>query len=309
MTADVVVRSIQKVPEKGKSEFIDKIELHNGGCACNTAVALAKIGIKTGVMGKVGRDGFGDFLVTLMSSCGLDLRGLRRNPNIGTSSTVVLVSPDGERTFLHYSGANASLTVDDIDFNLVREAKILHVAPTYLLPQLDGKPTAQILKKAKEMGLRTSLDTAWDARGRWLNLIEPSLQYIDIFLPSLEEARMISGRSNIREIARFFRSSGVKIIGLKTGKKGCYILAGDKELRIPAFHVKVVDTTGAGDGFVAGFLTGIVKGWDLRLTGEFANAVGGCVVTSVGAAQGIKSLDETLQFMKTTPKLGHAYME
>ena len=304
-TADVVVKSVERIPKRGKSEFIDKIELHNGGCACNTAVALAKIGIKTGVMGKVGRDGFGDFLVKLMGSCGLDLRGLKKDPNIGTSSTVVLVSPDGERTFLHYSGANADLTVDDIDFNLAKEAKILHLAPTYLLPQLDGEPTAQILKEAKEMGLRTSLDTAWDARGQWLNLIEPSLPYIDIFLPNLEEARMISGISNIREIARFFRSDGVKIMGLKMGKKGCYIQAENKEFRIPAFHVKVVDTTGAGDGFVAGFLTGIVKGWDLKLTGEFANAVGGCAVTSVGASQGIKSLDETLQFMKTTPKLRH----
>jgi len=297
-TADVVVKGVEKLPEKGKSIFVDKIELHNGGCACNTAIDLARLGVSTGVIGKVGKDPFGAFLISLLVRHKIDVRGLKVDDEGNTSSTVVLVSSDGERTFLHYSGTNAKLTIEDIDFSMIKETKILHVAAVYLLPSLDGIPIAQILKKAKDIGVTTSLDTAWNAKGQWLEKIEPSLPYVDFFLPNIEEASMISGKDSPEEIADFFISRGVKVIGIKMGDKGCYIQSKDKDIYIPAFKVKAVDTTGAGDAFVAGFLTGVLKGWDLEFTGLFANAVGACCVMEVGASQGVKSLEETLEFIK-----------
>jgi sugar/nucleoside kinase (ribokinase family) len=297
-TTDIVVKGIDELPEKGKSIFVDKIELYNGGCACNTAIDLANLGIYTGVIGKVGKDTFGDFLISLLTKHKIDVRGLKQDSESNTSSTVVLVSSDGERTFLHYSGTNAKLTIEDIDFNLIKETKILHVAAIYLLPALDGMPIAQILREAKDIGIITSLDTAWDAKGQWLEKIEPSLPFVDFFLPNIEEASMISGKDSPEEIVKFFLSYGVKVVGLKMGDKGCYIQSKDKRLYVPAFKVKAVDTTGAGDAFVAGFLTGILKGWDLEFIGLFANAVGACSVMETGASQGVKSLEETLEFIK-----------
>lgn len=297
-TADVVVRGIRELPEKGKSIFVDKIELHNGGCACNTAIDLAKLGISTGVIGKVGVDIFGDFILQLLSKHRIDIRGMTREDRINTSTSIVLVSPDGERSFLHYSGTNATLTVDDINFNLIQEAKILHVAAVYLLPALEGAPIAKILKRAKDFGVITSLDTAWNAKGNWLEKIEPALSYTDYFLPNIEEAMMISGEGSLEKIAKFFLSYGVKVIALKMGEKGSFISTEKESYYIPAFKVNVVDTTGAGDAFVAGFLTGIIKGWDLRFTGLFANAVGACCVMESGASQGVRSLEETLRFIK-----------
>jgi len=298
-TADVVVRGVEKLPEKGKSIFVDKIELHNGGCACNTAIDLARLGVSTGVTGKVGKDTFGDFLIRLLTKHKIDVRGLKQDSESNTSSTVVLISQDGERSFLHYSGTNAKLTIEDINFELIKETKLLHVAAIYLLPALDGIPIAQILKRAKDIGVITSLDTAWNAKGQWLEKIEPSLPFVDFFLPNIEEASMISGKDSLEEIARFFLSYGIKVVGIKMGDKGCYIQSKDKRLYIPAFKVKAVDTTGAGDAFVAGFLTGIIKGWDLEFTGLFANAVGACCVMEVGASQGVKSLEETFEFMRS----------
>ncbi len=296
-TVDVVVKRVDKIPEKGRSIFVDRIELHNGGCACNTAIDLARLGVSTGVIGKVGIDTFGNFLKNLLIGHGIDIKGLKQDDKDNTSSTVVLVSSDGERTFLHYSGTNAKLTIEDIDFDLIKETKILHVAAVYLLPSLEGIPIAQILREAKEVGVITSLDTAWNAKGRWLEKIEPSLPYIDYFLPNIEEASMISGKDSPEEIADYFLSYGVRVIGLKMGDKGCYIKSKDKGFYLPAFKVKPVDTTGAGDAFVAGFLTGVLKGWDLEFTGLFANAVGACCVMGVGASQGVKTLEETLKFI------------
>ncbi|MFQ6066555.1 MAG: carbohydrate kinase family protein [bacterium] len=303
ITADVVVNWTREIPDRGKSKFVKRIQLNNGGCACNTAIDLAKIGINVGIIGKVGDDGFGDFLISLMKSEGVKTEGVKRSPEVNTSSTVVLVDPDGERSFLHYSGANAKLRIEDIDFEIIKRAKILHLAPIGLLPSLDGKPAAEILRKGKKIGLLTSLDIAWDAKGKWLSLVKPSLKYVDIFLPNFEEAEMISGKETSKDIANFFLGYGIKIVGLKMGEKGCYLKTKETELKIPAFPAKAADTTGAGDGFVAGFLTGIVKGWDLKKNGIFANAVGACIVGKIGASTGVKNFQETIEFISNQESL------
>ncbi len=295
LVADVIAKPVEELPGRGRLELVDKIELHSGGGAVNVSNALGKLGVKTGIIGKVGEDGFGDFLIKILKSYGVDTRGIKR-ASTNTSSTMVLVSPDGERSFLHYLGANGELSLKDIDFALIKQSKILHIAYAFLLPSLDGLPMADLLKKAKEEGITTSLDVAWDPQNRWLDLIEPSLKYADVFLPSIEEAKMITQKDNPSEIADFFLSYGIKIVGLKMGKKGCYVKTQDQELSIPACAVKAVDTTGAGDSFIAGFLTGLVKDWNLEKCAKFANTVGASCVTAVGASAGIKTLGETLRF-------------
>ncbi|MEA3431502.1 MAG: PfkB family carbohydrate kinase [candidate division WOR-3 bacterium] len=141
------------------------------------------------------------------------------------------------------------------------------------------------------------MDTAWDARGRWMKLLEPCLPYLDIFLPAVEEARMITDAETVEEIAKILIDKGVKIVGLKMGKEGCYIRTKSKKIRIPAYPVEVIDTTGAGDAFVAGFLTGILKKWSLEKTGRLANAAGALSTTAIGATGGLISLKKTLEFM------------
>ena len=295
-TADVIVRPVEKLPDRGRSKLVDRIELHNGGCACNSAITLAKLGTKVGVIGRIGRDSFGNFLTSLMRKQGIDTNGLKIDPLIPTSSTVVLVDSDGERSFLHYLGANAHLTIDDVDFDLIRKAKILHVT-TFFVPKLDGKPVADILKKAKKIGVTTSLDTAWDEKGKWLDILEFSFKHIDIFLPNIEEARMITNKRKPEEISETLLSYGIKVVGLKMGSEGCYVRSADKEVFVPPVRVKVVDTTGAGDAFVAGFLTGWLKGWNLETIGWLANTTGAVCVTAMGNS-GIKSLKETIEFME-----------
>jgi len=294
-TADVVVNPVECLPEKGKAIFVDSISLHNGGCACNTAVALAKLGISTAVIGKVGCDAFGDFLIKVMNEAGLDTSAMVRDASVTTSTTTVLVSADGERSFLHYYGGNAKMSEDDVDYDIIRTAKVLHVAAAFLVPGLDGEPMARVLEQAREMGVTTSLDTAWDAEGRWMELVEPCLSHVDMFVPNIEEAQMLTGKQQAPEIAQMFLDYGISTVVIKLGADGCYARTGDDEFSVPAFKVKnLVDTLGAGDSFVAGFLAGIVNGWNLEKTCRFANAVGACCVSAKGTS-GIKSIQETMK--------------
>ena len=293
--ADVLAKPIEKIPERGKLELFDKMELHTGGCANNSSIGLARLGISAGAMGKVGTDGLGDFVLRSLNEDYVDTRGIVRTSEANTSLTFVMIAPDGERTFLHYIGANATITDKDINYDLIKESKILHVAGSFLMPGFDGEPTARVLKKAKEMGVTTSLDTAWDSRGKWFDLIEPCLKYLDIFLPSIDEATMISGKDTPEAIAQFFLDYGIQIVALKMGLDGSYVRTKDVELQIPACEVETIDATGAGDAFVAGFLAGILMGWDLEETTKLANATGAACVTAIGTTAGLKSLEETMK--------------
>jgi len=299
LVADVVGKTIDELPGRGKLGLVDRMELHSGGCAANTGIGLAKLGIDTAIIGKVGEDGFGDFLVQRFQKFGIDAGGMARDKETATSATMVMVHGDGERTFLHYFGANATLRLGDVDMARVLGSKLVHVAGTFLMPQLDGEPTAELLRRARAGGVTTALDTCWDARGLWMKAIAPCLPFIDYFLPSFEEARMIAGgRDNPEEVAKFLLDEGVGVVGLKMGERGCMVRSakGDR-IDISSLPVKAVDALGAGDAWVAGFLAGLVKGWDLERCARFANAVGACCVLALGATTGIRSFDETAAFM------------
>jgi len=288
LVADVIGKPVEQLPERGKLALVDRMELHIGGCASNTGVGLAKIGVKTAVIGKVGDDGFGDFLINALERSGVDCTGIVRDKQSLTSATMVMVHGDGERSFLHYIGANATLRESDVDYDVVKSSKILHVAGAFLMPGFDGEPTARVLKRAKELGVTTSLDTAWDSRGNWMKLLEPCLPYVDYAVPSIEEARMCTGKYDPPDVAKALMDKGVGVVALKMGDEGCYIRSKDVELYIPIYRVDAVDACGAGDAFAAGFLAGIVNGWDLERTGKFANATGALCVTAIGATTGIK---------------------
>lgn len=260
---------------------------------------MAKIGLSVALIGKIGNDGFGKFITDELVKEGVDVTGLVKGERSKTSASVVLSDPDGERTFLHCLGANAEFTDADVDYSVVRNSKIVFIAGTMLMPAFDGEGCARVLKRAKEMGKYTALDTAWDSKGRWMKVLEPCMPYLDLFIPSYEEAVQLSGREKPEDIADVFLSQGVKVAVIKMGKDGCFIKASSGEMyTIPTYtDIKPVDTTGAGDSFAAGFLTGLSNGWSLYECGKFANAVGTHCVSAVGASTGIRTMEEIKVFM------------
>ena len=294
LVADVVGKPIEAFPPKGTLANVERMELHAGGCAANTALALAKLGVATGVIGKIGDDGFGHFLAQTLERQGVDTRGLVRDAAAATSATMVAVDKEGERTFLHYEGANAAFTGADVAWAVVDEASILHVAGPFLMPRYVGADNAAVLKRAKEAGKTTTLDTVWDSTGRWMSTLAPCLPYLDYLLPSLAEAKLLTGWETPHDITQAFLDLGVTVVGLKLGEEGAFVrtAAGDA-LHVPPFAVEAIDALGAGDCWAAGFLCGLSRGWDLEKTVRFANAAGACAVQALGATTGIRSFEAT----------------
>lgn len=297
VVADVIARPVDAYPRRGELTLAREMWPSIGGCAANTGIGLQKLGIETAIVGKVGRDGFGDMTRGILAGHGLDVTGLVADESAATSATMVMVASDGERSFIHFTGANAEFTADDVDWNIVRGAKLLHVAGHFVMPKFDGAPCAATLKTARESGIITALDTVWDATGQWMETLHPVLAHLDYFVPSLHEARQCFPKlHDAADVAQAFLDEGVGVVALKMGEEGCYIRARDLELRLPSFKVDAVDATGAGDAFAAGFLAGVARGYDLEKCGLLGNATGACCVTQVGTVAGIRSLEETLAF-------------
>jgi sugar/nucleoside kinase (ribokinase family) len=302
LVADLVGRPLRAVPEPGRLVLVDEMGLYTGGCATNAGTALARLGIPVELMGKIGQDSLGDFVLQAMNERGIGTRGVKRDPQVGTSATMVMVEPSGERRFVHYIGANARYTLEDVDQEMLAGASILHVAGSLVLPGIDGRPTAELLRQARQLGVITFLDTVWDDTGRWMRLLEPCLPEIDYFIPSLPEAQAMTGLDDPFQVARALLEYGVGTVGLKMGDEGCLVLNREgEEIRLPAFEVEVVDATGAGDAYAAGFIAGVWYGWPLEKTVRLANAVGALCVTGLGANGGVRSYAETLAFMDETP--------
>lgn len=176
------------------------------------------------------------------------------------------------------------------------------------MPKLDGPPTARILELARSRGVPVTLDLIAIERPDLLEIIAPSLPYVDYFMPGLDEARMISGLQERREVIRFFLERGVRYTVFKLGAEGSSIawLGSDgeiEEIRVPAFAAPVVDSTGCGDAYCAGFIVGLLRGWESIDCARFGTAAAGLVIQGLGSDAGIIDFDHTLRFMQTAAAL------
>ncbi len=297
LVADIWGRPIDTWPQKGRLSLVDQMGIGVGGCAANTGLSLAKLGVDTAVMGKLGRDGFGTFVATEIEAAGVDVSGIGWDDSINTSATMIMIDSDGERSFLHCMGANATVRPEELDMDLICGAKVFDFGGALVMPGFDGEPAASVLKQAQDAGVLTCMDTVWDDTGSWMTMMEPCLPYADYFLPSFPEAVEITGQTDPMEVARVLLDHGVGTVALKMGEEGCYVRTPDHEIRVPAFTIDAVDGTGSGDAFVAGFIQGLLKGWDLEDTTHFANAVGALCVTGIGTTAGVRDFDGTIDFL------------
>ncbi len=298
LVADVYGLPIDEWPQRGRLSLVDEIGVGLGGCAANTGLSLARLGVETAVIGKVGDDGFGRFVRDALAEAGVDSSGVVVDPDNSTSATMVMIDSEGERTFLHYVGANGQVKVEDVDMKLARGAKVFHCAGAFLMPGFDGEPMAEVQKAARAQGAITSLDTAWDDTGSWLDTLGPCLPYTQIFLPSLAEAEHLTGLVQPSEVARALLDMGIETVALKMGPDGSYVANADEAFEVGAYEVEPIDGTGAGDAYVAGFLRAHLAGWDLERTAKFANAVGALCTTGLGTTAGVRSYAGTIEFLK-----------
>ena len=292
LVADLVVSPVTADCFSKDTSRLERAALLSGGDALNEATVLARMGVRTAIVGRVGRDMFGAFLLEQLALAGVDAGYVRQDPQAGTALTVVLLREDGERNFLFYPGATANLVAEDISDEALSACRVLTVGSAFGLPGLDGAGLARVLSRARSLGTTTVLDTTWDTFDRWLSVLGPALPYVDFFVPSVYEAGRLVGDGEPGEVAARLAALGPKVVIVKLGSAGCYLHTPEGGGRVPPLASRVVDTTGAGDCFVGGFVTGLVRGWDLLDSVRLGHVAAACCVEAVGATTGVRDREQ-----------------
>lgn len=305
-TVDAVARTIDRFPGPGGLVMFEELTTATGGCAVNTAIALARLGIGADLVTRVGRDPNGEFLLAELARHGVEPGGVVRDPERGTSFSFVAVHPGGERSFFHTTGANARIEGADVPDATLSRRPIVFVAGVMVMDRLDGEPAAEVLSRARGAGAVTMLDTVFVEgleQSEWRRRVMPALEHLDFVVPSLPEALAVSGTTDALDAAGFFRDAGAVNVVIKLGARGvlCLDERGRDQL-VPAYAVQhAVDATGAGDCWCAGFIAGLLEGEPLERAATLGNAVAALGVTGPGATGAVPRLRDVRAFMDRTP--------
>lgn len=289
----------------GTTTFVESMESHVGGNGANTARALAVLDMPVRLLGALGEDTQAEFILDQLRDAGVDTSGVTRFP-APTAATIVLVNRGGDRQFLHRLGVSALAFEQPIEFTrgICDGIAHYHLASLFLLPHMRVHG-AEVLRRAQAAGLTTSLDTNWDAEGKWITTLRPCLPRLDILFMNEDEARMVTGSNDAARGAAVVLGEGVRTAVMKLGSRGCAIYTGEEEILCPAFDVAVRDTTGAGDSFVAGFLAARQRGATWARAGQFANAAAALSVQKLGAVTGMLPFEKIEAWMRAAPVRTH----
>ena len=303
--ADALGWPFTAVPEGQHLAILEKIKFTVAGTAAAPSVNLARLGVDVATVGRVGDDAIGEFVRSTMSSYGVDVTHLLTDPERQTSSSLLPIRRDGSRPALHVIGANAGLCEDDVPWDLVAQADVFHLGGAFILPGIDGAPMERILRRVKELGVTTTMDFLMSPRPDAAELIGPALQHVDYLMPNIEEAGWLAGTEDRAAIIRFLHDLGAGCTILTMGGDGVSIAPrGGAESVLPAYAVDVVDTTGCGDAFTSGFISGILDGLDLHDAAERGLACGSLVATGLGSDAGIVDLAQVEAFRTSHPRVG-----
>ena len=295
---DILGRPVSEIPKGGDLAYIDELRLTVAGTAGGTIIDCAKLGLSTLAVGAVGDDEKADFVVSVLEKFGADTAGFERIKGVPTSSTILNIRPNGERPALHLRGACDYFMPPNKEKLNIFDCKVFHLGGTGLLKKLDGSASVELLKDAKE----NECITTWDLIGATestIDIVKPLLPHIDYFMPSIEEASIMCGLDDPKDIAKYYLDNGVTNCVLTMGGEGSLFVNKDETIKTPAFDINVVDTTGCGDAFDAGMITSLINNFDLEKSLKFATTTSGLVATGLGSDAGIIDFDDTINKMNT----------
>lgn len=294
---NVMISPVDKSVFERDVTLVEEIITVPGGDATNEAIVLAHLGVSVRLLAKTGRDAFGRQISAALKENGVETDALIQSRYDSTSVCAVLVNPDKSRNFASFRGANETLGLSDIDFNWIKQAKIVCIGSMFALKGLDGDGVLEILGCCRKEGIITVADMKADTYHLGPQSLTKIYPYLDYFMPSYEEALYLSDKSAPGEMASFFKQSGCRNVIIKLGEKGCYVDTEEFSGMISSFNVNTVDTTGAGDNFVAGFIAGLLFGFSVKSCAIFGNAVAALSVQKIGAITGNSSTEQVLQFL------------
>lgn len=283
--ADILARPVEAIPEGQGGALVEEIRITAAGSAGGTALTLAKLGADVSSAGAIGRDALGGVLVSLLEAGGVDTSLLVRRDDVQTSASVLPIRPNGDRPALHVIGANATYGPDDAPWDAIRAATHLHLgAPEFM----GGEAAAGILSFARAHGVTTSADilAPGEQAAQILDWIAPAFEHLDYLLPNDEQVLALSGAADLEEGARMLLERGIGCVAATAGPDGAVVVSPEGVERVPAFTVDVVDTTGCGDAFSAGFLRGLSLDRPLRECAVLGCAAASFVAGGLGSDHG-----------------------
>jgi sugar/nucleoside kinase (ribokinase family) len=289
---DIVVRGVDLVPHFGQREtLVDAVSRTIGGSGAIVACGAARLGLRTAIVGCIGNDEFGRWMLAALADRGVDTTRSLRDPTRSTGATLVLAQPT-DRAILTAPGAIAALKPDAVPDDTLAGARHVHVASLFLQPELQAG-LAGLLARARIAGATTSLDTNWDPTGDWRVPAE-AFPLIDLLLPNEEEALRLARRRdrNVSAAAHDLIERGTGTVAIKRGAAGALALTKDHTVRAAAVSVEPVDTIGAGDSFDAGLITGVLRGRSLDEALRLACTCGALSTRAVGGVDAQPTLAE-----------------
>jgi sugar/nucleoside kinase (ribokinase family) len=298
---DTHVIGIESIPEGSDGQLVETIRFSPAGTAGGTAVVLSRLGAEVRSFGAVGEDPIADSLLALLAREGIDVSGLVRKGDQQTSSSVIPVRPNGDRPAWHCIGANGAFTLADLDLSGLDGITHLHLGgPEFL----GGEAAGELLAHARSIGATTSLDLLAPGDPDMLAWVGDALPHADYLLPNDEQVLGFTGASSLAAGAQALVDLGVGCVAVTQGSKGALVVSADDTVAVPAYDINVVDTTGCGDAFSAGFLRGLSLGLDLRGSAELGCAAAAQVAQGLGTDAGEYSLASVQEFAETAQRRG-----
>lgn len=309
IACDLLAHKSGKQKHSNRRIYLDQLTCTPGGDALNSAVDASIMGVQAKLIGRIGQDLFGQMILQKIKNTKIDLSMLRMDPTIHTSVSFYTVTQGGEKDIaLYRPGGNEALEPEDVPDCALQWADHLHLGSPMIQDGLDGGGNAVLLQRAKRFGVQTSMDLVYDPDEIWLPKIEEALSYCDIFIPSDYEVSKMCGTDDLEKLTKFFEPYGLKIFGVKLGKRGVYLTDFHDAFLMPsAYRGLPVETLGAGDAFFAAFNIAYYKKEGIYRSAMIASCASACVLGHFGANTGMVTYEQLKRLaddFKTTLERG-----
>mgnify|MGYP002868298534 CR=1 FL=1 len=297
---DCIIRGFDPEPVSASGFRADSCSLNAGGEAVNVSVAAARLGLSSSILCFLGNDGAGSLVRSALESSNVDTRLIVNSDDYATPVTTMFVNEDGTRKSVTNTAHRYNFHPDKYTDSLSGADAVI-LGSLFRAPFDDPEVIKSVLISARAQGALIIADTKLP-NFNFLSLsdISDSMPLIDYITPNEDEAKYYSGGTDPQEMADVFLACGVKNIIIKLGSRGCFFKNADESFYLPAFPVKAVDATGAGDNFIAGFTGELLRGNDVRNSVRFANACGAICTTAVGAGTALQSRAQVLEFLASS---------
>ena len=297
IVADHVCKAIDHMPRPGELVLTDEMSLTIGGCASNVAADLARLDRRAAIAGIVGQDVFGQYVEESLAASGVHCEYIMKSDTLPTSGSFVINVQGEDRRFIHSVAANSLFTGETVTEEQIRSCRILYLGGYCLSEELSPENVARMFEVARAAGVITVLDVVTPKAADYWSMLKPVLPLSDYFLPNNDEGELITGESDPLKQAEAFREAGANSVIITCGGQGSLLLDAERSLRSEIYPVDLVDGTGSGDAFVAGFIHGLLEEASPEDCLRYGSALGHSCVRATGATAGIFTRSELNQFV------------